>query len=393
MVQTGPNSVPRRLRVVYLDHVARLSGAEIALVRLLEATDEIDATVILAEDGELVDPLRRAGARVEVRPLVESARGLRRAEIRPGVEQARAAVAVGRYIDTIRRRLRALDPDLVHANSLKAGIYGTFAARLARLPVIWHLHDRLASDYLPSPVVPVMRALVATVPTALVTPSRLTLEIVGRHFRPGMRALTIPNAIPYPERPVEVRDQVRVVGIVGRLVAWKGQHVFLDAFAKAFPSENVRARVVGSALFGELDYERELRERALRLGIADRVEFAGFRHDVASEFAQLDLLVHASVTDDPLTTVVLEGMAAGLPVVATASGGHTEYVRDGREGVLHRAGDADDLAAALRRAAGDRRLRERVAAGGRKRATEFSPETVARRMLALYRELAPRPDN
>jgi glycosyltransferase involved in cell wall biosynthesis len=377
---------------VYLDHVARLSGGEIALVRLLEAFGgEVEATVILAEDGELTGPLREAGAQVEVWPLAESARGLRRAELRPGLAQLRAGAETARYVARLRRRLRALRPDLVHANSLKAGVYGSVAARLAGLPVIWHLHDRLAPDYLPPLVVPVMRGLVTTLPSALVTPSKITLDFAGARSRPGLRRVAIPNAIPYPEHAIEVRDEVRTVGIVGRLVGWKGQHVFLQAFARAFPTGPVRARVIGSALFGERDYERELVDLAARLGIADRVEFTGFRHDVPAELAQLDLLVHASVTDDPLNTVVLEGMAAGLPIIATDSGGHTEYMRDGREGLLHRPGDVDGLAAALARAARDQRLRTQIADGARRRALECSPDTVARRMLDLYRELVRSP--
>ena len=82
----------RPLRVTYLDHVARLSGAEIALTRLLEAAaPDLEATVILAEDGELVERLAATGATVEVLPLAEEVRGMSRGEMRPGLRQARAA--------------------------------------------------------------------------------------------------------------------------------------------------------------------------------------------------------------------------------------------------------------------------------------------------------------
>ncbi len=378
-----------RLRVTYLDHVARLSGAEIALVRLLRAAGPgIDATVILAEDGELVDPLRAAGARVEILPLMEGARGLKRDDLRPGVGQARAAADVARYIQRLGRRLRELGPDLVHTTSLKASVYGTIAARAARLPVLWHLHDRLAADYLPPAAVPPMRLFAATAPSALVAPSRFTLRIVGSRFRRGMIVAALPNAIPYPERAVEVRDEVKTIAMVGRLTSWKGQHVLLEAFALAFPEGSVRARLVGSATFGEADYERELHEQAERLGIADRVDFVGFNPDVGGELERADLLVHASVLSDPLNTSVLEGMAAGVPVVATDTGGHVEYMRDGREGLLHRRGDARALAGVLKRAAGDPELRRRIAAGARERARELAPAPVAQRWITLYRAIS-----
>jgi glycosyltransferase involved in cell wall biosynthesis len=380
------------VRVTYLDHVARLSGAEIALSRLLEAAGpQLEATVILAEEGELVERLATTGARVEVLPLAEEVRGMTREELRPGLRQAHAAAEVARYIRSLRRRLGELRPDLVHTTSLKASVYGMVAARAAGLPVLWHLHDRLAPDYLPSGIVPPIRLLAATAPNALVAPSRFTLRTVGSRFRRGMIVEALPNGVPYPERAVEVRDQVDTVTVVGRLTSWKGQHIFLDAFARAFPDRQVRARLVGSATFGEADYERGLRERADRLGIADRVDFAGFIPDILDELDRADLMVHSSVLADPLNTAVLEGMAAGVPVIATDTGGHVEYLRDGREGLLYRTGDVQDLTATLRRASEDAGLRRRVAAGARERARELAPVAVAERWMALYRRLAAPP--
>jgi glycosyltransferase involved in cell wall biosynthesis len=378
----------RPFRVTYIGHVARYSGMEIGLARFIAATDQVEATVILAEDGPLVQPLEEAGARVEVLPLAEHARGLKKEDVRPGRAQAAAAAEVARYVRRLRGRLRQLRPDIVHTHSLKAGVYGGLAARLAGIPAVWHLQDRLSPDYLPKPAVVPMRFLASTLPSALLVPSRHTLATVGRHFRPGLRVAIIPFPVPLPEEPVEVRDEVHEVGMVGRLAPWKGQDVFLDAFARAFPDNSVRARIVGSAIFGEKFYEDQLHAQADALGIRDRVDFIGFTPEVDAELRRLDLLVHASVTADPLATVVLEGMAAGLPVISADDGGHAEHVENGREGLLFAPGNADSLADALRRAAADRDLRVRISEGGRAKAREFGPEPVVERMLALYRDLA-----
>ena len=383
----GGRTATLTMKVVYLDHVARLSGAEIGLLRFIAAADELEATVLLAEDGPLVEPLRTAGARVEVLPLAEEARGLGKAEVRPGASLAVAAVHMPGYVWTLAGRLRELDPDLVHTMSLKSGIYGTLAARLARLPVVWHLHDRLAADYLPRPAVCPMRMLARTLPSALVVNSSSTLATVGRRFRPGLRRAIIPLPVPIPARPCELRDRVERVGIVGRLTSWKGQHVFLRAFARAFPEPDVRAVVIGSATFGEDAYERELRALAERLRIADRVEFTGFVDDVPAELQRLDVLVHASVLPEPLGQVVVEGMATGLPVVAADAGAPAEYIEDGREGLLYPPGDVEALTDALERAAGDRELRARLGAAGREKAREFGSEATIERMLSLYGQL------
>jgi glycosyltransferase involved in cell wall biosynthesis len=102
--------------------------------------------------------------------------------------------------------------------------------------------------------------------------------------------------------------------------------------------------------------------------------------------------VHASVTPEPFGQVVVEAMAAGLPVVAAAAGGPAEVVTDGVDGILVPPGDVDRLAAALRRLAGDADLRDRLGQAGRVRAAAFRPEAVAASVMELYRAvLAQRP--
>lgn len=378
----------RPLRIAFVDHVARISGAEIGLARMIGATDQIEATVLLAEDGPLSSVLRSAGARVEVLPLAERTRGLTRAQLAAASTRLRASGDVIRYVSRLRARLRELRPDVVHLNSLKSGVYGTTAARLARLPSVWYLHDRLSPDYLPRQVVPMMRLMASVLPDAVVVPSQSTADTLGRWQRPGLRTAVIPTPVPMPDRPVQIREEVQTVGIVGRLTSWKGQHVFLDAFARAFPEPPVRARVVGSAMFGEEGYERSLHQQAARLGITDRVDFIGFVEDVFAELERLDILVHASVLPDTLGISVLEGLAAGVPVVCSNAGGVAEYVIDGSNAVLHPPGDAAVLADGLRRLADDVSLRKRLADAGRGTARRFTAEAVVGEMIGLYRQIA-----
>jgi glycosyltransferase involved in cell wall biosynthesis len=382
----------RCLRVVYLDHVARLSGGELALARLLDALDDVDATVVLAEDGPLVARLREAGAAVEVLPLAARTRDLRRDRVRPtGV--AANAVAVAGYVVRLAQRLRTIRPDLVHTNSLKAALYGGVAARLAGVPVVWHVRDRIAPDYLGGPAAALVRALSRVLPDAVIANSATTLDTLpaSRH-RPGLWRV-VPSPVPAgpPERPPRSGEPLHV-GMVGRLAPWKGQHVFLEAFARAFPTGPERAVVIGGALFGEEAYEASLRRDAARLGISERVELRGHRHDVEGELARLDVAVHASVTPEPFGQAVVEAMAAGLPVVAPGAGGPAEVVTDGVDGILVPPGDIERLAAALRRLADDAGLRDRLGRAGRSRAVAFRPEPVAASVMELYRDvLAQRP--
>lgn len=373
----------RRPCVVFVGHTALCSGGEIALLRLIPALG-LDAHVILGEDGPLVDRLRAAGATVEVLPMGAAGRNLRRDRVRPALASASAAYAAAAYAILLARRLRQLRPDIVHTNTLKAHLYGGVAGRLAGVPVIWHVRDRIADDYLPHAAVRLVHAASKWLPRSVIANSISTRATLPQ--RTASRAVVIHDCVVMPADAAPRSGGPLRMGIVGRLAPWKGQHVFLEAFARACPGSE-RAIVVGGALFGEDDYAQSLVDLAQRLGIADRVEFRGHVDDVEAEYAALDVLVHASTIPEPFGQVVLEGMAAGLPVVAADAGGPAELITDGVNGLLATPGDVDGLAAQLSRLVGDPPLRAHLATAARERAFEFSPQRTAAEVLAVYREL------
>jgi glycosyltransferase involved in cell wall biosynthesis/GT2 family glycosyltransferase len=382
--EAADHPVPRR-RVVFVDHCAQISGGELALVRVLpalEAHEGIDAHVILGEHGPLEPRLAAIGTATEVLELDRGLAETRRDEVTAGLADVRRVLAAGRDTWRLRGRLRGLRPDLVHTNSLKAAVYGGVAGRLAGVPVVWHIRDRIADDYLPAPVVTVVRALARTLPHAVITNSQATAATIG----PGparQPRVVIHDVVDEPtERPAVPHEGFRVA-MVGRLAPWKGQHVFLDALAAAFGDKPFHAQIVGSALFGEDDYEQQLVDQIDRLGLADRVTRTGFRDDVEAVLAAVDCLVHASVIAEPFGQVVVEGMAMGLPVIA-ATGGPSEVITDGVDGLLYPPGDTAALAGLLRRVADDPALRRTLGDAARRRARDFTPAVGAARIREVY---------
>jgi len=390
---TDRPSADRRLRVVFVDHVARLSGAELALLNILPSlAAEVDVQVVLGEDGPLVDRLRDSGIPTDVMPMASSLRDVRKEKTSPGDLDPRALVHLPRYVARLSRRLRALDADLVHTNSLKAALYGGAAARLVHIPAVWHLRDRIAPDYLPRSAVALVRSASRTLPTAVVANSRTTLDTLPRLDH----SWVVYNAVapdPAPSIPRSAPQVAResVVGLVGRLAPWKGQHVFLDAFAEAFRGTEVRGRIIGSAIFDENQYANALRRQVERLGISGQIEFRGFRAHIWTELAELDVLVHCSVIPEPFGQVVLEGMAAGVPVIASGAGGPAELITSGVDGILTAPGDVPELAATLRRLHDDAGLRAELAVAGQRRASEFTPERTAAKLISIYREIISAP--
>jgi len=370
-------------RVVVLDHCAQPSGGQLALLRTLPHLRDVASHVILFEDGPMVDRYRGAGIPVEVLPL-DPAVAARPRDAR--VLSAGSAAAVGRsaaFTARLARRLRTLQPDIVHANSLKAIVVGIPAARAARRPLVAHVRDRLAADYLPASQAWAMRGLVRAGARGVVANSAATLATVGR--------LRVPHAvIPSPGAPVApvassaARRGPLTFAMVGRISPWKGQDVFLRAFARAFPDGSERARIVGAPLFGESAYQHELERLVAELGLAERVHFTGHRDDVVAEYGRADVLVHASTLPEPFGQVIVEGLAAGLPVLASDAGGPREILTHGETGLLHRPGDAVELAAHLRLVADDAALRARLRVAGLQVAERYDPARLAEELEALY---------
>ena len=331
----------------------------------------------------LAGRLRQAGVICEILPIDARVRDLRKDTVLSGRPRAGAALGTLAYTARLAWRLRALRPDLVHTNSLKSGIYGSLAARLAGIPVVWHLRDRISDDYLPPGAVRLLRALIGRLADAVIANSHATLATLGDG------ALRLPHRVIGDS--VEVSPHARTggafggtFGMLGRIAPWKGQDLFLRAFAEAFPEGSERAVIVGTPMFGEQAYERHVRELAGQLGLGERVEFRGFREDVWRELAGFDVLVHASVTAEPFGQVVLEGMAAGLPVIAPDEGGPAELIRDRATGWLFRSRDRTSLATAMRRLAGDRAQREQLGARAQQAVDSYHPSVLARQYESVY---------
>lgn len=402
LVQTT-QAVPET-RVLFFDHTAALGGGEIALANLVRYLDlkKVKPIVLLASDGPLVERLR-AVAETYVLPL--SPRVVTHKKDKLGIAtlfRFRDALSVAIYIGRLARFIGDHNIDVMHTNSLKADIIGGVAARLAMRPVVWHVRDRIEYDYLPKLAVATFRLLAHLIPSYVIANSAATLRTL--HLRRGARSTSIPSGIELNGRSAVVHDGTSPslpakrqgphfdfrIGLVGRISPWKGQHIFIQAAAlvnQRFPQ--ARFFIIGATLFGEDQYDQEVRQLPSQLGIQDHVEFTGFRNDIKHAIAGLDLLVHASTKGEPFGQVIIEGMAAGKPVVATDGGGVPEIVEDGHTGILVPMGDVEAMAEAICQILSDPMRAKAMGTRGRQRvADHFTLEQTARRVEAVYAEIS-----
>jgi len=148
----------------------------------------------------------------------------------------------------------------------------------------------------------------------------------------------------------------------------------------------VRLRAVGG--FETLAYRHEIDALVDQLGLADAVDWTGFTRDVNDELALMDLFVLPSLFGEGLPMVILEAMAAGVPVVATRVGGAPEAIRDGLDGLLAAPGDADDLARLIERVVSGKASWSAMRQSAHERqAKRFSDCSMAEGLAAVYRRV------
>ncbi|WP_022900946.1 glycosyltransferase family 4 protein [Humibacter albus] len=359
-----------RLRVLVVDHTAELAGGEVALARLLAQLDatRFDVRVLLLAEGPLAERLRVLGIPVAVVAASDRLTGAGREDVVSSplrlIGSAARTIAL---VPRLMRAIRSARADLVVANTLKAAVLVSLAAPATGRRWVWHLHDRIAPDYLPRPLVAAMRVIARLGPRMIVANSeatRATLPGVPKHrivvAYPGIDMVA--GAATTAE-PLADHGRPPLLGLLGRIAPTKGQVEFLEAAARiAATHQDVRFVIIGDALFNDAPFAEGVRGMPAALGIAERVEFTGWLENPATTVSALTALVHASPVPEPFGQVLVEAMLIGTPVIGTDAGGVPEILEDPRcggggervagvrktpLGLLVRPGDVDALSSAM----------------------------------------------
>jgi lipopolysaccharide/colanic/teichoic acid biosynthesis glycosyltransferase/glycosyltransferase involved in cell wall biosynthesis len=252
--------------------------------------------------------------------------------------------------------MRMMRPDVVHANSTKGGFLGRVAARLAGVRyVVFTAHGFVLGEEMGG-----MKRLALTaaeqiagrLSDVIITVSEADRRIAVRHrVAEESRLVMIHNGVESPKsatlRPeASARAQLggdsMVIGTIANFYPTKGLGYLLRA-AKYVSDRMPGARFI---VIGDGELRRQLEATRRQLGIEATVSFLGWRTDVDELLSQLDLFVLASVKEG-MPFALLEAMARGLPIVATAVGGIPEALDGGRAGVLVPPRNADALAEAI----------------------------------------------
>ncbi len=386
------------MKVLYYNHTGQVSGAERVLLMILSRLDRsrFEPVVACPAEGRLIGMVSELGIRTIGLEQLEA-----RFTWRVG-KLFRYLASFARVISNARALIVDEQPDVIHANSIRAGLVMSAASFGLATPVIWHAHDILPRHPLSIAIrffgFATGRNSILAVSQAAAARFRGNLL---RWFSRRVPIKVIHNAVdlerfqPNFESRREIRrslgltEKDRAVGIVGHLTPTKGQLELIEAFAAiARATPDAALLVIGESLFNRSDdYLKSLQRAAGLCADSDRVRFLGARDDVPALMRGLDLLVVNSHTD-AFSLTVLEGLATGTPILATAVDGTLEMIRHGENGWLVPAHDRQTLAEAILLLLGDQNLREQLGVQGRRDAmARFSIERFATEIHSFYRTI------
>ncbi len=345
------------MKILFYNHTDTVSGAERVLLLILSKLGPDFQAMVMCPAGDLKRQVEAHKVPcLEVKKL--TARFTWRLDL-----VAQYLASFWRVMRDVRSQIKTTNPDLIHANSIRAGLVMTVATVGLQVPVIWHLHDLLPHH----PISTAIRlfVLLASSRIRLLAVSQATADrfrgILLHPFNRRTPVTTILNCAdtekfhPDEKSRVALRSELGinsgapVIGIIGQITERKGQLGLLQAFqciVQKFPQAILL--IVGEPQFNVSDekYFQLLKQRAEELGIMAAVRFPGARCDVPAVMQALDLLVVNSLAE-PCGLVVLEGMASGLPVIATAVGGNPEMISHSVSGWLVQSQAENDLVEAL----------------------------------------------
>jgi len=258
----------------------------------------------------------------------------------------------------VYRMIREFQPAIVHTHTAKAGVLGRLAGRLARVPVLVHTyHGHVLRGYfgpLKTLLFRGVEKLLSPLTDSLVAVSEaVKSDLVELGIAPGRKIRVVPLGLDlealagelprgHLRRDSNAPPQTPLVGIVGRLVPIKDVACFLRAAAlvkKAEPQAHF-------AIIGDGEERPFLESEALRLGLTEAVFFHGWRRDIPAVYGDLDVVVNCS-RNEGTPVALIEALAAGRPVVASAVGGTPDVLVGGRYGSLVPPGDPEALAQAI----------------------------------------------
>jgi glycosyltransferase involved in cell wall biosynthesis len=397
----------RRKHILITTHGTAISGAEIALVRIIRLLNQERFSIIVALPGGQ-GAIRKELAiipGVKVLAVENYATLIGMKKINAFNTIVRNPTVLLAILRMLRDYVQIIDEervDLILTSSIKTDYIGAVAGFLTRTPVIWYMHDFVDSHYFPAWVIKILVWFGRLFPKIVICNSAAGSQALRNAGIPAHKLLTVhypplpatgkpDSAVSDIRAELGLKSETRLVTMVGRICPPKGQYEFVQAAAgvKAGGSDVVFL-IVGDSVFGRQD---EIYKQAVTTAVAtstdpSRVRLLGMRQDAVAIMGQSDVVVFNSLWPEGFGLAVAEALEQGIPVVSTALGGTAEMIEDGVTGIKVEPGDVAGLSQAIMRLLANPQEARGMALAGQQRIRQLLSVKNVRRLEDIMSNMA-----
>lgn len=386
------------MRVLFIHQAAELYGSDrvlLALVQKLTQAHGIQAVVVLPEHGPLMDEFERLGIEVHIGPVLKISRAMF------------SPMGLLKLVRDIRPTLAGIDRivagrtiDIVHSNTI-AVLAGAIWSRARRRKHLWHVHEIIERPKIVARGFALLTWMLSDWIACIsrMTQNNLTKYITGIKDKSEIiwNGLTPPPGDFTEQRKLtrsknNIPDDTTIISLVGRINAWKGHLLTLEAIdllgADFLRKNRCEFWMIGSAPAGQDFYKKNLEEEIKRRKVEDLVLIKGFTSDVWPIWAATDVALVPSTEPEPFGMVAIEAMLCGAPVVGAAHGGLIDIIEDERSGILFTPRSAASLASKIEYLIRNPEVKKKIGVAGRNRVLQhFSLGAQAEGFYAAYQRL------
>ncbi len=372
-------------KILFLDQATEIGGAELSLISI--AKNISNSTVGVFGEGIFSERLRREGINVVTVSVHKNILAIKK-------DQERRQPKFSLFIKIVQAFLAIHNTvqlyEKVCFNTQKALVLGIIPAKLSRKKSAFFLRDIISVEHFSKKSIRLI-IFCANTCNKVICNSEATKEafiMVGGNATKAIVIYDGINSAQFKEvannSVLKIKKKLKiengfVIGTFSRIAAWKGQDVLIRAM-RDLP-DNFHCLIVGSPFFGEKKYFDKLKKMTNKYALANRLHFIDFTDDVPSLMSVCDVIVHTSIAPEPFGRVIVEGMMAGKPVIATNLGGAREIIKNNKTGFLVEPNNSKILSQAIIEVQKNKIFASIIARNGKKYAREkFNEKSMVDRV-------------
>lgn len=381
-------------KILFITHVGQPGGAEFKMINICGLVENL-CSVLMFQNGNLEKLLNEKKIDSHVIEMPSEITAIKRDD--GFLKIIYVIPSVIKFIKKISVYSRKFD--ILVCMSQKAFLISALAKPFVRKPIIWFMNDLLSTNHFSKILIMFLVFISRFAADFIIVNSQASYDA---WLKSGGRKKNV--TIMYSTIDVDAFDQSSLnvekvlnykklfnpnnkilIGNFGRLSPWKGQEVFIRAIANI---ENAQGVIVGGAQFGEEEYENYIKSLVIELGIQDKIFFSGHQDEIPIIMKACDIIVHTSVAPEPFGRVIVEGMLAKKPVIASDAGGAQEIIQHNINGQLTPMGDVAALNEAIKKYINNDEWAQKLAKEGRASAIKnFSNSAVKQIIPKIIEQL------